>query len=125
MAEGYARDLGGSFLEVYSAGIHPTGIVSKEAVRVMDERNIDITRQRSKGLDEVPLDEMDYVVSLAGRPARSICPTSFAGVPIDWEIDDPIGGPVEYYRAVRDEIGKRVKELVEQLLNEGAAPESG
>lgn len=120
MAEGFARHFGDSFLEVYSAGLHPTGRVSDAAIRAMDEKGIDILGQSSKGLDDVPLDDMDFVVSLAGVPAEDICPASFAGATITWQVADPIGGSSERFRVVRDEIEQRVKQLVEDIAKRGA-----
>ena len=115
MAEGFAREYGGEVLEVFSAGLHPTGVVSEDAIVAMEAKGIDIKQQSSKGLGDVPLDDMDYVVSLLGRPASSFCPQSFAGVTIDWDIDDPIGQSYSYFLATRDDIEHRIKKLVEQI----------
>src|SRR5512147_1230402 len=77
MAEGFARKYGADVLEVYSAGTNPTGVVSEDAVEIMRELKIDITAVRSKGLDAVPIEEMDIVVSMAPRPARMLVPRGF------------------------------------------------
>ena len=115
MAEGLARDLAGALLDVYSAGLRPIGVVSEEAVSVMEEKGIDITGQFSKGLGDVPLDDMDYVVSLSNRPAKSFLPPEFAGEALDWVTEDPLGQPIEFYRKTRDELESRVKKFVEEL----------
>ena len=75
MAEGFAREFGDAFLDVYSAGVSPMGVVSEEAIQVMGEKGIDISGHRSKGLTEVPLSEMDYVISLCDVPAATLCPS--------------------------------------------------
>ena len=121
MAEGFAREFGGSFLEVYSAGIAPTGAVSEEAIIVMDEKGIDMTKHYSKGLRDVPFDEMDYVVSLFGRPVDTFCPDSFKGRKIDWDITDPLGRSFEFFRTVRDDMELKVKDLVQQIWRESSA----
>jgi arsenate reductase len=119
MAEGFARDFGGSFLDVYSAGLSPTGLVAHEAILAMREKGIDISKQRSKGLRDVPLAAMDYIVSLLGRSARQFCPPDFAGQTIDWYIHDPIGKHYDVFIEARDDIEKRVKELVKTIWKEG------
>ena len=111
MAEGFAREFGGELYDIYSAGTSATGVVSIEVIRVMAEKGIDISEQISNGLDEVPVEEMDVVVSMARRSASEICPPDFKGQKIDWLIKDPIGGPMEGFRIVRDDIEVMVKDL--------------
>jgi arsenate reductase len=115
MAEGFARKLGEDVVEVFSAGIHPTGVVSEDAILMMEENGIDISRQRSNGLDEIPLDEIDVAISMTGFPAAQYLPSDFQGRVLDWDVDDPIGRPLATFRRVRDEIEERVKDLLEEL----------
>lgn len=115
MAEGIARHAGGELVEVYSAGTHPTGVVSEDAIEIMRELKIDISRARSKSLLDVPLSEMDIVVSMAPRPAREIVPRGFRGKTIDWNVDDPVGRSLTTFRRVRGEIDVLVKKLVEDV----------
>lgn len=115
MAEGFARKHGGDVYDVYSAGTNPTGIVSIEVIKVMEEKGIDISGQISNGLDEVPVGEMDVVVSMARRTAAQICPPGFRGQQIDWSVEDPIGGPMDGFRIVRDDIEVRVRDLLKSI----------
>ena len=115
MAEGFARETGGDVVEAWSAGVHPTGVVSEDAILMMEEHGVDLTAQRSNGLDEVPLDEMDLVVSMTGIPAAELFPAEFQGRLIDWDVDDPIGRPLSVFRRVRDEIEEKVKDLLEDI----------
>jgi len=115
MAEGFAREFGGDAVEVHSAGTHPTGVVSEDSILLMEETGIDIAHQRSNGLDAVPLDQIDVVVSMAPRRASELMPPGFAGRTIDWEVDDPIGSSVDTFRRVRDEIASRVKALLKEI----------
>ena len=62
MAEGFGREHGSDVLEVFSAGLQPTGVVSEDAIVAMEEKGIDIKQQSSKGLDDVPLGDMDFAV---------------------------------------------------------------
>ncbi|MDH3215678.1 MAG: arsenate reductase ArsC [Candidatus Krumholzibacteria bacterium] len=125
MAEGFGRSYGDAFLDVYSAGLHPTGVVSAEAIQVMREKGIDISGHHSKGIDDVPIEEMDIVVSLTGHAAADICPPSFTGSTVDWKIDDPVGQHFERFRTARDEIEARVRELVETIWKTGGPPQTG
>lgn len=120
MAEGFARALGGDLFDVYSAGTHPTGRVSEDAIELMRELKIDISRQTSNGLDAVPVRDMDIVISMAPVPARQLVPKGFRGVTIDWRVDDPAGRSLTVFRRVRDELRVRVTDLVDQVRRRAA-----
>jgi arsenate reductase len=115
MAEGIARHAGTDLIEAYSAGTHPTGVVSEDAIEIMRELKIDISKARSKALLDVPLAEMDIVVSMAPRRASEIVPRGFRGKTIDWDVDDPVGRSLTTFRRVRGEIEVLVKQLVEDV----------
>jgi arsenate reductase len=115
MAEGFARKLGGDVVDACSAGLHPTGVVSEDAILMMEEHGIDISRQRSKGLEEIPLEDIDVVVSMTGIPAAALFPADYRGKLIDWQVDDPIGSPISVFRRVRDEIEEKVRDLLEEI----------
>ena len=70
IAEGLARRLAPPGVAVYSAGSEP-GTINPLAVRVLAEAGVDASGQFSKGLDAVPLDEIDLVVTLC---AEEVCP---------------------------------------------------
>ena len=124
MAEGWARQLLGDRLEPYSAGIEAHGM-NPNAVRVMQEAGVDITRQSSKlaeSLVDVPL---ALVVTVCGH-ADENCP-AFLGKArvVHVGFDDPPklarGAATEeealgHYRRVRDEIKQFVAERLPQLL---------
>src|SRR3972149_2108117 len=72
MAEGFARYYGKEMslrakseaISVYSAGSRPSGDVNPMAVDVMEEKRIDISNQKSKGLDTLPRDDFDFVITM-------------------------------------------------------------
>jgi arsenate reductase (thioredoxin) len=115
MAEGFARKLGGDILDIYSAGTSPSGYVSEDAIEIMRELKIDISRLESKGLGAVPVGDMDIVISMAPVPARRLVPRRFAGRVIDWRVDDPVGRSLDVFRRVRDELHVRVTNLIDQI----------
>lgn len=116
MAEGFARKRARDKYEIFSAGTEPKS-VHPLAVRVMQEAGIDISSQRSKGLDSVPLDRIDRVITLCGE-AGEACPVLPGTVErVHWPLPDPalVQGDEEQilqaFRQVRDEIGARVESL--------------
>jgi arsenate reductase len=113
MAEGFLRDLGGNRYQVSSAGTSPHWRVDPQAVAVMVEAGVDITRQHPKGLEEVDVMDQNVVVTM-GCPADA-CPVVPGAERREWKLEDPHEQPIEVYRAVRDEIKHRVEEMVEEL----------
>lgn len=121
MAEGFARKLGDGVIEAYSAGSKPSGRVNPTAIEVMRERGIDISGQSSKGFDDLPLNKVDYLVTMGCQDTCPIFPTVRQ---LDWNLDDPSGKPIDEFRRVRDEIERKVTELVGEI-GSGERPESG
>lgn len=119
MAEGFAHAMMPKGWRVYSAGTMAAG-VHPFTVAVMKEIGIDIADQYSKTVEELPLGEIDYVVTLCGN-ARNRCPVFPRTVTREhWPIDDPVGaiggeGAMDAFRRVRDDIKHRMEELAEKV----------
>lgn len=120
MAEGLARALGQGLIEPYSAGVMPSEMHPK-TVQVMKEIGIDISNQRSKGIDERLLNTMDIVITLCSS-AEAMCPKTPPHIRrIHWSIDDPksaIGSEediLKAFRNARDEIKKKIEILIEEI----------
>ena len=84
IAEGLSKILGKGLYDAYSAGLYPLGMVARGVYEVMEMRGIDISDQYSKGLDEIPIDEMDFLISLGSFSADSVSPVYFLGQKMDW-----------------------------------------
>ena len=110
MAEGLLRALAGGRHVALSAGTRPASAVSPEAVAVMAEHGIDISAQRPKSLADVP-GGIDVAVTLCDDR----CPTLAAIRREHWPTPDPYGGPVDGFRAVREQTEARVRDLLERL----------
>ena len=114
MAEGLLRYEGGDRFEVASAGVAPTRL-RPEAIVVMKEIGIDISRHNSKLVAEFTNQKFDYVITVCDN-ANEQCPV-FPGETkrIHWSFDDPAtakGGDEErlsVFRRVRDEIRHRLR----------------
>ncbi len=115
MAEGLLRAIAGERYEVFSAGTRPVGL-NPNAVAVMREIGIDISRHRSKSVDEFAGQRFDYVITVCDN-ARESCPI-FPGTAnrIHHSFEDPAAAPadlqLESFRKVRDEIGAWLREFV-------------
>jgi len=112
MAEGLARVLGKDIVEPYSAGSKPASIINPKAVKVMQEKNIDISRQKPKGFEELPFEKFDYVVTLG---CGEQCPFVEAKHRVDWIIKDPKGRDMAFFRKVRDEITLNLLKLMDDI----------
>ena len=123
MAEGWARHLGGGVIEPYSAGVATHGL-NPNAVKVMAEAGVDISKHRCKNVSELLHVPFDYVVTVCGY-ANETCPI-FPGKTkvIHVAFDDPPKLPqdagteeqaLNHYRRIRDEIRAFVERLPEAL----------
>ena len=111
MAEAFARMQGGSEVQALSAGSKPSGQINPKAVRFMAELGYDLTAHASKSLDEID-GEFDAVVTMG---CGDSCPWVPARLREDWALPDPKHMDDDRYRAVRDEIARRVKTLLAAL----------
>lgn len=112
MAEAFARLHGGADVEAFSAGSRPSGKVNPKAIEAMRLCGYDLARHGSKSLDELPAIAFDAAVTMGCGDA---CPNVRARVREDWNIPDPREMDAERFHAVRDEIEKRVLELLRRL----------
>jgi arsenate reductase len=114
MAEGIARSLAPAGTTIWSAGSRPTN-VRPEAIAVLKEIGIDISRHHAKAVAEIPAAEVDTVITLCGEEE---CPV-FLGkaTRLHWGLPDPAavsGSEAERlstFRKVRDELRRRIGDL--------------
>jgi len=120
IAEGWARQLGGSNITVQSAGIEAHG-KNPRAIAVMQEAGVDISQQESTRLTDDMLAAADVLVTVCGH-ADEHCPVVPAGInKIHWPLEDPAKASgseeqiMQVFRASRDDIRQRVQELLDTL----------
>lgn len=120
MAEGFAREMLGDQFEVLSGGLEPSTL-HPYAVQVMSEVGIDISQQTSKEIDVDRLWSARIAVTLCGD-AEERCPVTPPGVlRLHWPLPDPAKATgseeemVVAFRAIRDEIHERMKDLATSL----------
>ncbi len=122
MAEGFLRSFD-SRLEVDSAGSRPAACIHPNAVRVMAEAGIDISRGRPKNVSQFLGDSIDYVITVCGNAERD-CPAFLGhvkrrlhiGFPDPAEATGDPEGVLTAFRECRDEIKKRFREFYETEL---------
>jgi arsenate reductase len=96
----------------------PTGRVHPQVLEVMRELDIDLSDRRPQRLTTRLADDADVVVTMGCGDA---CPYVPGKRYLDWELPDPAGLPVDEVRAIRDDIARRVRDLVDDLDREAAS----
>jgi len=112
MAEGFFRKYAQEDYAPVSAGTVPISQINPIAVEVMKEVGIDIRSQKPKDLTEDMMRNSTIIVNM-GCMDDKYCPALFLPKVIDWGIEDPKDKPIEKVREIRDEIEKRVLEIIE------------
>jgi protein-tyrosine-phosphatase len=104
-------------VQVRSAGSAPAERINPAVVATMDEWTIDLSREFPKPLTDEMARAADVIVTMGCGDA---CPVYPGKRYLDWVLDDPAGQGVEAVRAIRDDIDRRVKELIAELVPAGA-----
>ncbi|MFD6175673.1 MULTISPECIES: arsenate reductase ArsC [unclassified Isoptericola] len=112
MAAGFLRALSGGAVEVRSAGSMPADRINPVAVEAMREVAIDLTAEQPKVLTTDAVQASDVVITMGCGDACPIFPGKRYE---DWELDDPAGQGIDAVRPIRDEIRRRVRELLASL----------
>jgi protein-tyrosine-phosphatase len=116
MAEAYARMHGAGFIEPYSAGSRPSGRVNPRAIVAMRRVGYDLSTHRSTSAHDLPAGEFTYAITMG-------CGDECAWIPArhreDWPIPDPKDLEPDAFNTVRDEIERRVKDLIARIDQPG------
>jgi arsenate reductase len=117
MAEAFLRKYGDDKYEVHSAGLEPKKL-HPLTIEVMNEIGMDVSGQRSKGVDEYLGKVLfQYLITVCDDADKN-CPTTWPGISnrMHWSFEDPAAfegpdeGKLAKFRQVRDQIEKRVKD---------------
>lgn len=112
MAAAWLEHLADGRVRVLSGGSTPAAEVNPAAVAAMAEAGIDISARTPQPWTEAAVREADVVITMG---CGDTCPFFPGKRYEDWEVTDPAGRPVEEVRAVRDDIERRVRGLMESL----------
>jgi multimeric flavodoxin WrbA/protein-tyrosine-phosphatase len=113
MAGAFARASAGSRLEVYTGGIRPAGEVNQVMVSAMAEKGIDMAFRSPHPIETALLEGTPELIVTMGEPDG--CPVIPGARRVDWDLPGLPGGEIENMRSIRDEIEKKVAELVGTL----------
>jgi arsenate reductase len=113
MAAGFLNHLGAGRIEVRSAGSTPADRVNPVAIEAMKEVGIDISAEQPKILTPDAVRESDVCVTMG---CGDTCPYFPGKRYLDWVLDDPAGQGIEAVRPIRDEIERRVRTLIDELI---------
>jgi arsenate reductase (thioredoxin) len=112
MALGFLQALGGDRAAGWSAGSEPGSALNPAAVQAMRERGIDITQEFPKPWTDEIVRAADVVITMGCGDACPIFPGKRYE---EWALDDPAGQDLEHVRPIRDEIERRVRNLLSEL----------
>jgi protein-tyrosine-phosphatase len=99
-------------VRVTSAGSQPAGQLNPAVVQAMAEVGLDISREFPKPLTADKVEAADVVITMGCGDA---CPIYPGKRYLDWELPDPAGLDLAAVRPIRDEIGRRVQQLLAEL----------
>jgi len=114
MAAGFARHLGEDKLIVYSAGSAPGEHLNPAVVEAMGEKGIDISHESPTRLTDEMGQEAQVIITMG---CGDTCPVYVGKRYLDWAVEDPAGKDVRAVRAIRDEIERRVRDLINDLTS--------
>ena len=100
-------------VHVRSAGSTPADEINPAVAAAMAEIGLDLSKEFPKPLTDEVVRAADVVVTMGCGDA---CPVLPGKRYLDWELDDPDGLTLAEVRPIRDEIDRRVRDLLADLL---------
>ena len=98
-----------------SAGTQPADSVNQVVVEAIKEVGIDISGNKPQLLTMDLVEKADRMITMGcGADAEAVCPAGFLETE-DWALDDPHGKPIEEVRKIREEVRRRVENLLKEL----------
>ena len=101
-------------VDVRSAGSEPADQVNPAVLAAMRELDIDLAAERPKLLTDAAVREADVVITMGCGDA---CPIYPGKRYLDWKLEDPAGRDVDAVRPIRDDIDRRVRALLAELID--------
>ena len=112
MAAALLEHHAGGRVLVRSAGTEPSDEIDPNVVAAMAERGLDVAAARPRGLRDDDLRDADVVITMGCGDA---CPVVPATRYLDWDLPNPAGRPLAEIRPIRDDIERRVVDLLREL----------
>jgi len=102
-------------IEVRSAGSEPADALNPSVVALLLERGLDPGKEFPKPLSDELAQRADVIVTMG---CGDTCPVYPGKRYIDWDLEDPAGKPIEAVRPIVDEIDRRTKALIKDVLGD-------
>ena len=113
MAAGLVKLRSQGRIQVRSAGSRPAREIHAPVVAAMEDLGVDMGEEFPKPLTDDAVRAADVVITMGCGDA---CPVYPGKRYLDWDLEDPAGKTVEDVRPIRDEIDRRVRVLLDELL---------
>ena len=117
MARAYLRALSDGRVHAESAGTEPASQVNPVVVEAMKEKGIDVSEEQPRLLTQDMADAADRIITM-GCSVQDACPAVFMPTE-DWALEDPQGKSLDDVRRIRDDIERRVRDLIADLTTGG------
>ncbi|MFB6353945.1 MAG: low molecular weight phosphatase family protein [Halobacteriales archaeon] len=104
-------------VEIRTGGTQPADDVHDLVVAVVEEAGIDLGDRTPRAIAPDELADTNNVVTMGWAPAER-CRAAWAGENRDWTLDDPDGRDPDAGRTIRDEVGRRVRTLFDEIERE-------
>jgi protein-tyrosine-phosphatase len=117
MAAGLLHQRAAGLVHVRSAGSDPAEVINPNVVTAMSELGIDLSQEFPKPLTDEVVRAADAVITMGCGDA---CPIYLGKLYEDWEVSDPAEKSLEEVREIRDEVDRRVTELLKKVTAEPA-----
>ena len=115
MAAGLLEHHAAGRVKVRSAGSAPADTLNPAVVAAMAEIGLDISHHHPKLFTSEAGRAADVIVTMG---CGDTCPVYPGKRYLDWELPDPAGQPLEVVRAIRVDIERRVKALIDELTGD-------
>lgn len=102
-------------VKIVSGGPDPADSVHNVVVEAMKEKGFDLSTNQPRTVEPGELDGCDYVITM-GCSAQGVCPATWKGTDLEWDLDDPGEAEIEKVREIRDETEERVNYLLEEVV---------
>ncbi len=112
MAAALLDHYAGGRVHVRSAGSAPADQINPDVVIAMSEVGVDVSKEFPKPMTDEVVQAADAVITMGCGDACPIYPGKRYE---DWEVDDPADADLDGVRRIRDDIGRRVRELLAQV----------
>ena len=112
LAAAILRHLAGERVHVRTAGSEPAAVVASTIANALDEIGVPLGGEYPKPLTDDVVRAADVVITMGCGDA---CPVYPGKRYLDWELDDPVGRPLEDVRRIRDDIDRRVRQLLAEV----------